>query len=122
MPEPVVTSPVMDVTPVAPVETTPAIPSLATEPVIYGGASPVVGEINVNPEPTHQIYGGADPLQNTQTIPTVEVPQPVVSVPTVEPVMTTPLVPPVAPVAMPNEASQAAPTVTESAPVVQIQQ
>ena len=43
----------------------------SVEPVIYGGASPVVSDINVNQEEKHQIYGGADPLQNTQTIPTV---------------------------------------------------
>ena len=63
---------------VAPVEATPA-------PVIYGGANPVV-DVNFNQGPSnHQIYGGADPLENTQTIPTVE-PQPVVPVIT-EPVM-----------------------------------
>ena len=113
MVDPVAVAPVAEV---APIETTPGIPSLATEPVIYGGASPVVGDINVNQETSHQIYGGADPLQNTQTIPTVVAPTPVVEVPTVDPVMTTPEVPTVAPVA------DVTPVVSEAQPVVQIQQ
>ena len=42
-----------------------------TEPVIYGGASPAVSnDLNLNEQP-HQIYGGADPMENTQTIPPV---------------------------------------------------
>jgi len=65
------------------------------EPVIYGGSSPAVADINVNPEP-HQIYGGADPLQNTQTIPTITPVAPA-EPQVVEPVMVTPEVQPVAP-------------------------
>ncbi len=41
------------------------------QPVIYGGASPIVPNINVAQEESHQIYGGANPLENTQTIPTI---------------------------------------------------
>lgn len=37
---------------------------------IYGGASPVVPKINLEPE-HHQIYGGADPSENTQSIPVI---------------------------------------------------
>lgn len=37
-------------------------------PVIYGGANPIVPEINIQ-QPQHQIYGGANPLENTQSIP-----------------------------------------------------
>ncbi len=46
------------------------VPTNKDTPVIYGGASPVVNDIKLEPE-THQIYGGADPLQNTQPIPKV---------------------------------------------------
>ena len=54
--------------------------NLQPEPVIYGGANPNVTDLNLNSEP-HQIYGGADPMANTQTIPTIPVatnPEPVV--------------------------------------------
>lgn len=37
------------------------------QPTIYGGASPLVPEINVDNQ-SHQIYGGADPLENTQAM------------------------------------------------------
>ena len=101
-----------EVAPVAPVDVqpaTPEIPSLATEPLIYGGASPVVGDINVAPVENHQIYGGADPLQNTQTIPGLQAPA-VAPVSPVEPVMQTPAMPEVVPAPV------------EAQPVVQIQQ
>ena len=69
---------------------TPSIPSLETGPVIYGGASPAVGDINVAPVETHQIYGGADPLQNTQTIPGIQAQPAPVNDANVQPVMETP--------------------------------
>ena len=64
-------------------------------PTIYGGASPVVSDINFTPE-SHQIYGGADPLQNTQTIPKIVTPT--------EQAMQQPVVPtaPVAPITQPS--------------------
>ena len=68
-------------TPMAP-EVAPAVPT--GEPVIYGGANPTVTDVNVNNNQTHQIYGGADPLENTQPIPavqTVQAVQPVAPVP-----------------------------------------
>lgn len=68
---------------------------VVAEPVIYGGASPVVTDINID-NGNHQIYGGADPLQNTQPVPTVDVPvapvAPVVGAFPSEPVMTSPTV------------------------------
>ena len=84
--------PIME-TPVAPVvETivpTPAVEQQATpQPVIYGGANPIVPEINIQETP-HQIYGGANPLENTQSIPISNLVGPnqqqVVTTPTPEP-------------------------------------
>ena len=120
-------TPVMDA-PAAPVNTTPAVPSLSNEPVIYGGANPGVGEISVNQETNHQIYGGADPLQNTQPIPTVAPVAPVENVVT-SPVEVAPVAPvtnpvevaPVAPVTNPVEVAPVAP-VADATPVVTIQQ
>ena len=66
------------------------------EPVIYGGANPIVPEINIQ-EPQHQIYGGANPLENTQSIPIsnlVGQQQNVVQTPTPEPTIVTPQVAP----------------------------
>ena len=67
---------------------------------IYGGVSSVIPNINVNNDVHRPIYGGADPLENTQSIPTVhnipvETPKPEVEpvIPKVE-VATTPSVPP----------------------------
>ena len=59
---------------------TPATPVAAPAPVIYGGANPSVGNIDFNQNANHQIYGGANPLDNTQSISVAEVPsvQPVV--------------------------------------------
>ena len=78
-------APVAEVAAIAPasVESTPVAPVAVEQPqpVIYGGASPVVpANINLN-EQSHQIYGGANPLENTQPIPTV------VSTPVVQPVV-----------------------------------
>lgn len=97
--EPVVEAPVMnDITPsvVPPVNDTVVtptvepivpkveeVPTIAQEPVIptveeikpqpsvsiYGGATPEVKEDVLKEEKPHQIYGGADPTDNTQTIP-----------------------------------------------------
>ena len=100
-----VTSP--EVAPIAPTvdpmatpEVAPATPTVAPEPVapvaeqaaqqgpvIYGGANPIVPEINIQ-EPQHQIYGGANPLENTQSIPISNLvgnQQNVVQTPTAEP-------------------------------------
>lgn len=42
-------------------------------PVIYGGANPVVSDVNIEPAVSNpQIYGGADPLTNTQSVPIVD--------------------------------------------------
>ena len=59
-------------------------------PVIYGGASPIVPDININ-EQQHQIYGGANPLENTQSIPISNLTgqQNVVQTPSSEPTMVT---------------------------------
>ena len=70
----------------------PAIPVIeaapATQPVIYGGANPVVSDFKLEQDNTsHQIYGGANPLENTQSIPISSIAsvQPVMpSIPTVE--------------------------------------
>ena len=66
-------------------ESVAVVPPSTPTPVIYGGASPAVTDFNVNQE-NHQIYGGADPLQNTQSIPSTIPP----AVPT-EPVVTEPV-------------------------------
>ena len=70
---------------VAPTQATSQQPQ--GQPVIYGGANPIVPEINIS-EPQHQIYGGANPLENTQSIPIsnlVGSQQSVVQTPTPEP-------------------------------------
>ena len=90
-------TPVADATAtVAPEQVTPAVESIAPVadqtaqqgPVIYGGANPIVPEINIQ-EPQHQIYGGANPLENTQSIPISNLVGPnqqnVVQTPTAEP-------------------------------------
>jgi len=107
---------------VAPVEASPVpendVPvQEAVQPTIYGGASPVVPEINVDNQ-THQIYGGANPLENTQAIPSVS---PEVEVPNVVPtpvvdVAPTPIQPePVA--VVPESAPVSSPTVVEEVSV-----
>lgn len=77
-----------------PAEQSNVIPTVSTEsqPVIYGGASPIVADLNIKQEPTHQIYGGANPLENTQSIPVVQSVQPVVQP---EPTVITPQVQPI---------------------------
>lgn len=87
--------------PIAPVEQpfveqAPVQPQPTTGPVIYGGANPIVPEININ-ETQHQIYGGANPLENTQSIPISNLTgqQNVVQTPQPEPTMVTPQVAPV---------------------------
>lgn len=92
---------------VAPVE--PVVTQPDSQPVIYGGVSPTVGDVNINQDNNHQIYGGADPLQNTQSIPAVVPVEPIV-VQNEEPVMSTsevvqPVVPEIAPVVVPVGAS-----------------
>ena len=76
-----------------PIETVPsAEPVMQPQqgPVIYGGASPIVPDININ-EQQHQIYGGANPLENTQSIPISNLTgqQTVVQTPSPEPTMVT---------------------------------
>ena len=58
-----------------------SIPAIEPAPVIYGGANPSVGNIDFNQNASHQIYGGANPLDNTQPISIGEVPnvQPVIN-------------------------------------------
>ena len=46
----------------------------ATQPVIYGGASPIVSDLNIGQNTQHQIYGGANPLENTQSMPIMSTP------------------------------------------------
>ena len=77
---PVVETPVVEtpaVVPSAPVEPTlvPVVESLDSapeQPTVYGGASPEVN-LNVVPEQPREIYGGANPLENTAPIPTTAV-------------------------------------------------
>ena len=95
------------------VQTTPDV-----QPVIYGGASLGVSNLDLNQNTTHQIYGGANPLENTQSMPImndfnqvptapVEVAQPMMeAVPTaptevvqtvdMQPVASTPVIEPIA--------------------------
>lgn len=71
-------------------EVQPAVEVATTEPekveeaapAIYGGANPSV-TIDANEEPK-QVYGGADPLENTGALPRVEIPSEPVSQPTEE--------------------------------------
>lgn len=103
------------------------------EPVIYGGANPTVADINVSKDNNHQIYGGADPLQNTQTIPTIAPITPAEPIQNVEPVMVTPEISqqvvsnPTEPVAVPNIVTpsvgvQPVPTVAAVQPVQTVSQ
>ncbi len=78
--------PVMPTMPeVAPVTPeVPVMPETQNGPIIYGGANPTasVNDVNVNVNQPHQIYGGADPLENTQPMPNI---QPVQQVSSVQP-------------------------------------
>ena len=64
----------------------PVVESLDDTPVVYGGASPEVKDVALEEKP-REIYGGANPLENTSPIPTAEVkaavetPAPVVEAP-----------------------------------------
>ena len=81
---PVVDNPIPQVVVPTVSEVTPQpVEAISSGPVIYGGANPAVTDLNVSRE-SHQIYGGADPLQNTQTIPTTN---PTMSTVPNEPVM-----------------------------------
>ncbi len=75
-------TPVVETAPVVEQLVTPTVQA-APQPVIYGGASPVVQDLNFQQNSTHQIYGGANPLENTQSIPIMETQasQPVVTAP-----------------------------------------
>lgn len=115
-PAPIQPAPLESVAPVATVDNSvsPVTPadngSVSNGPVIYGGANPTatVGNVMVNDNQSHQIYGGADPLENTQPVPQVAPVQPVapvappvmespVNIPQVSPVTTGPSVAPVQP-------------------------
>ncbi len=106
------TSPVV-AEPVAPVVTEPTVPQPAPQPVesmmpekeipvaqpttapIYGGVSSIIPDLDVTSQPERPIYGGANPLDNTQTIPAQ--PAPTVMPEPVAPVVTEPTVPQPAP-------------------------
>ena len=106
---------------VAPVvETTAPVVENAevAQPTVYGGASPEIKNY-AEPERPREIYGGANPLENTAPIPTVAV-NTVAPAP-VEPVVETPVAPvvettPVAPV-VETVAPAVAPV--QSAPVIE---
>ncbi len=61
-----------EVAPVAPgvQNVQPVVTNTQDQVSIYGGASPIVPKIDLEPE-HHQIYGGADPSENTQSIPII---------------------------------------------------
>ena len=59
-------------TPAAPEVVAPAVESLEEQPTVYGGASPEVTNVVAEEQP-REIYGGANPLENTAPIPTDEV-------------------------------------------------
>lgn len=65
-------------TPAAP-EAPVVEPVVEKQPTVYGGVSPEVGNVTIEEKP-REIYGGANPLENTAPIPTVAV-----STPTPEP-------------------------------------
>ena len=67
---------------------------------IYGGVSSVIPNINVDNNPHRPIYGGADPLENTQSIPTVN--STTVNAPKVE---AEPVIPKVEQVQVPSNAT-----------------
>jgi hypothetical protein len=68
-------APVAEPTPAPVVEPTPApvvepivAPASNEKPAIYGGVSQIIPSIDLKKKEEHQIYGGADPLENTQTL------------------------------------------------------
>ena len=129
-----VVAPVADLKPealemptVAPTTEAPAVVQ-PTTPAVYGGVSPEVLKPEVEPEKPREIYGGANPLENTAPIPTTAVnqayagnsPEPATIAPVVVP---TPVVEPttVAPVVVPTpvvEPTTVAPVVVPT-PVVE---
>ena len=85
-------------TPTVEAPAAPAVETLnAAQPTVYGGVSPEIKNYS-EPERPKEIYGGANPLENTAPIPTVAVNNvaPAVPTPTVEapaaPVAPTPVV------------------------------
>ena len=66
---------VQDVVPTVEVDTPSVLPQPAAQPSIYGGVSQIIPNIEIN-QSNHQIYGGADPLENTQSINVVPEVQP----------------------------------------------
>ena len=75
---------------VAPVAPAPVAPQPA-QPAVYGGANPTIPQINIDNNEPKQIYGGADPLENTQPIP--QSPAPVVPAIQTDPVAQAPAAP-----------------------------
>ena len=73
-PAPAVVSPVEEIKPETLDAPAPAVEAPAVEPapVVYGGASPEVSEV-VTEEAPKEIYGGANPLENTAPIPTAAI-------------------------------------------------
>ncbi|MBR4618846.1 MAG: hypothetical protein IKO49_06040 [Bacilli bacterium] len=128
-------APTIDITPVEAESVTvvePVAPTIPTTevnnevsqpsaPAIYGGVSEIIPNINLEPtNTTHQIYGGADPLENTQTlkpvsstiIPTVEPSEPTIPSVEVQPEPTPSVIPTVQQQEMPSPI----PTVTTQDP------
>ena len=111
--EPVPVAPVVE--PVAPVvEPTPVAPAQPA-PTVYGGVSPEVGNVTIEEKP-REIYGGANPLENTAPIPTAEVNNAVqAAAPVVEPTPVAPVVAPVQPAPVVEPVAPAQP----AAPVIE---
>lgn len=110
---PVPAAPVIEAPVQTPVVETPVVESLEVkQPTVYGGVSPEVGNVTIEEQP-REIYGGANPLENTAPIPTVAVsaPTPEIQQPVVEaPIPAAPTFEaPVAPVQEP-QAPAVAPT------------
>ena len=121
---PTIEAPVIE----APTPVAPAVEPIETaQPTAYGGVSPEVGNITIDEKP-REIYGGANPLENTAPIPTVAVNNvveaPVAPVEPVAPVVEAPVAPaipevaPVAPAPTPTPSfEQVVPSPTPVAPV-----
>ena len=75
-----------------PIEVAPTPVTEAPQPVIYGGASPIVSGLDLGQSTPHQIYGGANPLENTQSMPIMSTPM---STQVVQPVQTSQMTSPV---------------------------
>ena len=110
----------------APVAPAPVMPAPTPAPTVYGGENPSVPQINVNNEEPRQIYGGADPLENTQPIPQAPVvpevtptPAPVAPAPTPAPAPAAPVVPNIAPATPVPAPTPAAPAQTPGVPPIQ---